>query len=254
MIVREDAQHFICIEQNHHAHLAKALLQPWFKGYLQDDVLQASVLYAIEQHDVGWELFDQEPLWNDKKQAPYTFIDFPLLIKTVLYTKGVDLVEEVNPYAAALCSKHYTKFLEKYDLAEVQAYVKKEALRRKRIISAFPEVTEDRFHYHLGLLQLADNMSLFLCLHEGGNNEERHRYFQKGIPIPAPVDIKEQTAMKVHWQDSCTLEIEALHKVEPFTLILKEKHLPKKQIAAEGLQETYKQVPYQARKITVLSR
>src|SRR5699024_7108306 len=188
MIVRETDQHFICIEQNHHAHVAKQIISQWKSYFLAEDPLAEDVLYAVEQHDVGWHFFDKQPIWNDNKNHPYTFIDLPVLLKTVLYTNGVDIVERRNPYAAALCSAHYTKFLQKYEIKEVQQYIEKEELRRKNILQAYPEVDEATFAKHLALVQLADNISLYICLHEAGENLLKHRYFKNGIYIPDVLD------------------------------------------------------------------
>ncbi|HLS23774.1 MAG TPA: DUF3891 family protein [Pseudogracilibacillus sp.] len=251
MIVREDKKHFICIEQDHHAHVAKKLITPWLEHYLRNDSLKQSVLYAIEQHDVGWNLFDKQPLWNDKTKKPYTFIDLPLLIKTVLYTNGVNIVEQRNPYAAALCSSHYTKFLGKYELEEVQQYVKNEVLRRKAILHSFPEIDDEKFQYHLGFLQLADNMSLFICLHEAGNNDNRHRYFQKGIHIPEPVDLEKKNFIEATWKNEETLLFKNIKQVETFSITLKEKFVPKEKIEKVGLQEAHKETPYKTRQITI---
>src|SRR5699024_1425614 len=239
MIVREDDQHVICIEQDHHAHIAAQMIEKWKSHFLNKDSFAESVLYAIEQHDVGWHYFDKEPLWNDETKQPYTFIDLPLLIKTVLYTYGVTIVEKRNPYAAALCSAHYTKFLEKYEMKEVQQYITKESLRREKIIQAYPEVCKDTFAKHLALLQLADNMSLYICLHEAGENLLKHRYFKNGIYIPEIIDKNDDKFISAHWTDDHTLQLGNIEHVESFSICLEERFVPKKRIKQEGFLTSY---------------
>src|SRR5699024_6581888 len=239
MIVREDDQHVICIEQDHHAHIAAQMIEKWKSHFLNKDSFAESVLYAIEQHDVGWHYFDKEPLWNDETKQPYTFIDLPLLIKTVLYTYGVTIVEKRNPYAAALCSAHYTKFLQKYEIDEVQQYISNEQLRRKSILEAYPEIDEAIFSKHLALLQFADNLSLFVCLHEPGNNDNRHRYFQNGIRIPEAIDRDKVQFINGKWKDVQNFILNNLPEIEPFTITLGEKFVPKQLIETEGFVSSY---------------
>lgn len=249
MIIRETEEDFICIEQNHHAHIAKRIIAHWQTYFLADDLLADSVLYAVKQHDVGWHYFDKQPLWNDQTNKPYTFIDLPLLIKTVLYTKGVDIVERKNPYAAALCSAHYTKFLQKYEIREVQQYVEKEYLRRKRILQAFPEVDEATFERHLAFIQLADNLSLYICLHDPGNNDDKHRYFQSGIRIPEPIDEGKVEYLTAHWNNEQTIQLKNIENVPPFSIDLQEKTIPKNIIKEDGFLNSYEQVTSTLRRI-----
>lgn len=253
MIIREREDEFVCIEQNHHAHIAKQLIIHWQQTYLQSDSLTESVLYAIEQHDVGWNYFDKQPLWNDALQRPYTFIDLPLLIKTVVYTTGVNIVAARNPYAAALCSMHYTNFLHKYDLTEVKRYVLNEQLRRQQILQAYPEVDDVTFEKHLAILQLADNLSLFICLHEPGNNNYKHRYFQNGIRIPQPIDFNNKKFITASWSNKETVFLNNMSQVEPFSITIKEKLVSKKAIAENGWLQSYEKSPFTDKKINVIT-
>lgn len=247
MIIREHPSHFICIEQNHHAHLAYEIMSHWQYVFMKNDPYVDSVLYAVKHHDIGWDYFDREPLWNDKMNQPYTFIDLPLLIKTVLYTYGVDLVETKNAYAGALCSAHYTKFLNKYDTPEVQQYIKKEEMRRNNFFQSYPEIEHEIFLRHLNLLQLGDHVSLFICLHESGNNEERHRYFAKGIPLGNLIEGFKQSVLEPFWLDEKTIVFKNLPKVKSFSITIKEKIISKNHIKEKGFLQTYKETPYSDR-------
>ena len=111
MIIREQEENFLMIRQHDHAIISEQMTMKLKKGFLPDDDWQRSVLYAIKMHDFGWSSFDAEPLWNDEKQIPYSFIDYPDYIKTILYKRGIDEVAKEDPYAGLLCSKHYANFL-----------------------------------------------------------------------------------------------------------------------------------------------
>lgn len=253
MIIRKTNTHIICIEQDHHAHIAKQVLSQWKQFFLKDDPLASSVLYAIKQHDLGWRPFDKQPLWNDDTEMPYTFIDLPIPIKTVLYTYGVDLVEKRNPYAAALCSAHYTKFLQKYKIKEVQQYVNDEQLRRSTILQSYPEVDDKTFAKHLSLLQLADNMSLFLCLHEPGDNTNKHRYFQKGIYIPPTIDYQNLQFIKTIWQNNNTIELTNIEQIDDFSISLGERKIKKSNLGNNSFISIYKQTDPEYRTIHIRS-
>lgn len=249
MIVRETESHFICIEQDHHAHLSKQMIAQWKDYFLQDDPLIDSVLFAVEQHDIGWHHFDRQPLWNDQTRQPYTFIDLPLLIKTVLYTNGVNIVEEKDPYAAALCSAHYTKFLQKYEIDEVKHYIKSEQLRRETILQLYPHIDKATFNRHLAFLQLADNMSLYICLHEPGNNKNIHRYFQRGIRIPPSINRSDHSFIEANWQNNDTIYLNNIERTEPFSLTIHEKYIPKEKLKQGGLINLYEQTSITKRQI-----
>src|SRR5699024_7754389 len=107
MIIREQKKTITMIEQNHHAHLSAEIIKNW--------------------QDIFFK--------NDDTQLPYSFIDLLVLTKTVVYTQGVDKVEEVDAYAAALCSTHYMRFMENNTRPEVQTYMAHEKKRTKRILT-----------------------------------------------------------------------------------------------------------------------
>src|SRR5699024_1977958 len=121
MIVRDTGTHFVFIEQHHHALVARKIIEKW-----ENVLWEASSIYGVEQKNREWRLIDAEPFWDDQKQAPYQFVDFPNSAKIVMYTKGIDEVEKVDAYAAVLCSAHYSSFLESSTNAEEKEFVELE--------------------------------------------------------------------------------------------------------------------------------
>src|SRR5699024_4679174 len=114
---------------------------------------------------------------------PYSFIDFPVLPKTVLYTQGVDKVEEVDAYAAALCSTHYMRFMENNTHPEVQTYMAHEKKRTKRTLTDLA-IDQATFDDNVALLHFAYDISLYVCLNEPGVSQSNvHFFFKDGIPI-----------------------------------------------------------------------
>ncbi|HYH55253.1 MAG TPA: DUF3891 family protein, partial [Anseongella sp.] len=110
MIVREEANQLVLITQPDHAEIAGTFAGNWkataFRGY---DRLE-EVLFAVNEHDHCWKEADRLPLLDEETGIPYSFDNYPESIKTGLYRKGIDHLERHHPYAALLCSKHFSSF------------------------------------------------------------------------------------------------------------------------------------------------
>lgn len=246
MIVNESKHHFTLIEQDHHASISTEIIKNWQNTFLNDDPFKDSVLYAIRHHDCGWTYFDKQPFWNDEKLAPFSFIDFPTLPKLILYTDGVNQVEQKDPYAAALCSAHYTSFLKKHSSSEVKNYLHDEKKRRKRIFNSVLNVSSEHFHKHLAILQFADNISLYLCLNEPGiSKQDEHSFFKNGIPISQMINQITTNFVQANWVDNQTVTLRGLPNVKPFQVILQRKIIAKEKINQVGLLNSYQNSTYE---------
>lgn len=244
MIIREHDQTLIMIEQNHHAHISAEIILNWQDIFFKKDPYFESVLYAIKHHDYGWDPFDRQPFLNDETNLPYSFIDFPVLPKTVLYTQGVDKVEQVDPYAAALCSTHYMRFMENNTSPEAQEYMKHENKRTEKILTnlAIDRTTFDR---HAALLQFADNISLYFCLNDPGVSESAvHFFFKEGIPISQKIEQIKTNKIQADWLDNETVNLKGLPYVPNFSISIEQKELNKQAIKRDGLIKAYQATPY----------
>ena len=244
MIIRDHDQTIIMIEQNHHAHISAEIISNWQDILFKEDPYFESVLYAIKQHDYGWHAFDSQPFLNDKTNLPYSFIDFPVIPKTVLYTQGVDIVEQVDSYAAALCSAHYMRFLENNPTHEAKEYLKHEKKRTEKILT---NLTIDKvtFSKHLAMLQFADNISLYVCLNEPGvSKSDVHYFFKEGIPISLKSEQIKTNKIQADWLDNKTISLKGLPYVPDFSILISYKELNKQAIKRDGLIKSYQATPY----------
>ena len=107
MIVRERPDSFLLFEQHEHAIIAGEFALRWRERPRPFE----STVYAIANHDVAWREADREVLWNEEKDRPYSFMDYPLDLKLPAQRRGIDLVADHDPYAGCLCSMHYARFL-----------------------------------------------------------------------------------------------------------------------------------------------
>lgn len=255
MIVRETQQHFIMIEQHHHGQLSGLLANQLDDCYFDGKKLRSTIEFAIEQHDCGWIAFDKEPLWNDQKESPYTFVDLPTSIKTVLYKHGIDMIERKNAYAALLCSEHYIRFMNSISDADATKFVEDEKMRYERIINNIKNYNNRSFLLHYALLQLCDNISLYLCLNEPGVEEKNeHPFFKEGIPLLKNFLIENSDILHINWKDNETILIDPFPFKKEMELELHQKKVAKRHISSNGLIQAYKNTPIDTINVRILAK
>ncbi|WP_040286519.1 DUF3891 family protein [Sporosarcina koreensis] len=242
MIVRERKDSFILVEQDCHGRLAEQIMSHWKEELFPGEEDRSSVLTAVRLHDVGWSPFDKEPFWNDSKQAPYRFTDFPLPSKIVLYRQGIDAVETVDAYSAMLCSEHYSHFVSGGDGGQSDDFLEYERKRRARLKSAFADFDETVFRQHYGILQLGDNFSLYCCVNESGAaKDQEHPFFVNGIPAPESLPGLPDHRLAIQFLDNRTIAVESFPFDAPFEVSYPYKEVRKEDIRKLGFQKAYDQ-------------
>ncbi|MCD8510506.1 MAG: DUF3891 family protein [Bacillus sp. (in: Bacteria)] len=192
MIVIESSGGFRLIEQHEHAIISGFLAEAWRDDLFIGKNRRHEVELAIKNHDACWQRLDKNPILNAKKGRPVSFIDFPLEEKIDAYRSGVDEMLEQNDYAAFLISLHYTSFFRgKLDDENGQRFKDQEQTRQKQLRQKL-DVNGEDVQFHFDLLQLCDNLSLYLCMNEwGSSKEEEYPWFREGFPQKlATVDAK----------------------------------------------------------------
>lgn len=207
MIVRKLTDAFLLIQQHDHGRISGEFARHWGTS-LQPE---SPTLYAISEHDVGWRELDEEVRFAPETNEPYSFTDYPLEPKLRAYGNGLDRIEYEEPYAGYLCSMHYSSFVRDSDEPVAIEFREKEATRRARIEAALPEKWLENAEYNFRLLQLCDDLSLFVCLNEPGENtfpwyRDGFRFLGEKI---TPV-----------WQDEHTLSLTPDPFSEPFELAI----------------------------------
>ncbi|MFC7395389.1 DUF3891 family protein [Scopulibacillus cellulosilyticus] len=245
MIVRERSKDFVLIQQDDHARISGDFARLWRDDYFIGNDRRKEVETAVAEHDRGWIAPDSEPFIDDKTGKPYSFSDFPLNTKLVLYKHGINETEAANSYAGLLSSYHYMKFIEGENTSEAKVFVHMEKERQKRIIRKTSHFNKDIFLFHYDLLKLCDNLSLYLCLNEPGVlKSEEHPWFQKGIPVPKTFNFIEVETFDVSWLDKKTVLLSPFPFTDKFTVLLKYKCVEKEEIKNHGLIEAYQRSPW----------
>lgn len=255
MIVRERENEFIMIEQADHSVISGDCFANWkadlFKGHEYTD----AVRYAITNHDFGWHAFDKMPFWNDVTNAPYNFMDFPLIPKLVFYKNGVDELENLNPYAGLLASRHYSHLaIGDSEWDEAKEFIKIEQERRVRLESDIPDFNPERFEFHYAVLAVCDNFSLYVCLNEPGcAKEDEHPLFKEGFPIPADLDIFDEEKFYLEWLNEDQVKMTPFPFNNETVVTLKQRIVSKSSIKQYGLIKSYLDAPTEEISITFVA-
>ena len=182
--------------QHEHALIAGEFARRWGEGPLPFE----STVYAVANHDIAWRELDWEVLWNEERDRPYSFVDYPLQLKLPAQKKGIDLVEDHDPYAGCLCSMHYARFLLDAERSEEIEFREGEFERQGRLEENMSAGELESLERNFRFLRLCDGLSLFLCLNESGGEDS---------PPPYPGGFEfEGTSFSPVWEDDRTLALD----------------------------------------------
>lgn len=251
MIIFERQKSYIMVAQNDHAKVSKEIALNCKDDYFFSSNRMKEVLLAIEEHDRGWIDPDAAPIWNDKTEKPYSFIDYPTDLKISFYKKGIDEVEEMSKYAGLLCSLHYSSFIQDADESVVEEFWKEEKQRQNRLSDELgiieKEEMKETMMYHLDLLKFSDFISLYICLHEPGDNNNKHSFFQNGFP--QLFLFATDKPIVAHWESKETVALSFSPLKSETEVEVPYKEVMKDQIENDGILQAYKDTPISIRKI-----
>jgi hypothetical protein len=251
MIIFEREKSYIMVAQNDHAKVSKDIALNCKEDYFFSPNRKKEVLLAVGEHDRGWIEPDTSPIWNDKKEMPYSFIDYPTDLKISFYKKGLDEVEEMSNYAGLLCSLHYSSFIQDADESVVKEFWEEEKQRQNRLSDELgiieDEDMKETMMYHLDLLKFSDFISLYICLHEPGDNKNKHPFFQNGFP--QLFLFATDKPIIAHWEskEAVSLSFSPLNGETEVELPYKE--VMKEQIEKDGILQAYKDTLFSTRKV-----
>jgi Protein of unknown function (DUF3891) len=196
MIVRERPDTFLLFGQHEHALMAGEFARRWGERPVPFE----STVYAVANHDLAWREPDGEVLWNEEKDRPYSFVDYPLHLKLPAQKRGIDRVEARDSYAGCLCSMHYARFLLDAERLEEIEFRDGEFERQRRLAQGMSAAELENLERNFRLLRLCDGISLFLCLNEPGGDED---------PPPYPEGfVFKGTRFDLVWEDGQTLGLD----------------------------------------------
>jgi hypothetical protein len=194
VIVRILKDTFLLIRQHEHGRISGEFARHWGKEILPE----IPTLFAVTNHDAGWEELDAEVRFNPETDEPYSFANYPLEPKLRAYKHGLDQLEVQEPYAAYLCSMHYSSFVRDSLETAAEDFRRGERRRREHLEERLSGEWLAHSEYNFRLLRLCDDFSLFVCLNEPGENT--FPWYRNGF------DFMGQRLIPT-WQDRETLGI-----------------------------------------------
>lgn len=195
-------------EQHEHALVSREFARHW------RDVPRPleSTLYAVANHDLAWRELDGRVLWDEERDRPYSFIHYPAALKLPAQRRGIEAVEERDPYAACLCSMHYARFLLSATRPDEVEFRDDELDRQERLRAGMSEEDFANLERNFQFLRLCDGLSLFACLNEPGSEDQ---------PPPYPGGfVLDATTFEPAWQDQHTLRLDPNPFTQPFGIEL----------------------------------
>jgi hypothetical protein len=237
MIIREKDHEYILIPQHNHAFLSGELAKHFKKDFFKSKQCWEEVILAVYEHDRAWIRLDRRPLWNEQEEAPYSFANYPLKPKLQHYKIGLDEIQEISIYAALLCSMHYCSFFFKAKDHQSLKFLVHEEKRQKQIKEKMKQVDIELLHQHFRLLQICDNISLYVCLNEPGSSKENeHPWFKRGFNKSECFN-NGKAPLYSYWLDQTRISLAAFPFVKPFQANLEYRAIPKVEISAKGLEK-----------------
>ncbi|MCL9661213.1 DUF3891 family protein [Paenibacillus hunanensis] len=241
MIWREREHSFIMIRQHDHARVSGEFSRSLHAGPTRDEKRWDEVLLGCEQHDRGWIPLDRIPIWNDAKQRPFSFLDFPEPAKLVFYRYGIDQMEEMSPYAAMLASLHYCALISHYGAEDpfCRAFLDEEQERQERI-KALTSPGEDELRFHRAVLELCDDLSLYACLNEPGVDKAHELdWWKDGFDVGKKMEAANYETIMPGWLDERYVELDPFPFQQPVEVTIVYREVSKSSIAEQGLAEAY---------------
>lgn len=242
MVIREQAEHFIMIEQHEHARLSGEIAKNLKSEYFIHEKDRQDVIYAITQHDRGWIRLDADPIWNEVTKAPYYFVNYPYAVKLKMYQVGIQEVESINPYAGYLVSYHFSSFPDIKNGTDPFSisFNQEEKQRQDQLKKQLGSIDETVIKQHYHLLQLCDDLSLYVCMNEPGvSKEKEHPWFQNGVGSTAVLFQEGKESIQALWKDECTVEVQPAPFCDSFETELSYRRVAKKDIQDKGLNRAF---------------
>lgn len=231
---------FECISQEQHALVSGALAAAWNPTRLDPMLVQ-----LIGAHDNAWRASDAQPLYNPATGLPFDFINYPMAPKIALYRRGVDMLEDVDPWLASMVSKHYCTFA---GTLNIEGFQQTEAARRARLAELIAPGYLAQKDDALRWLKFFDIFSLALCLTgPGALRDAIPRWLQDPDAWSRAPDGH---TVRIRWRSDARVEVDNW----PFapaelSLRLNPRVLTQKFMSQDALDQSWGKIPMKMRDI-----
>lgn len=173
MIRRDSEKGWIVFQQHDHARLAGDVMKFWGNDYFSHIKPFEEVMYAVNNHDLGWIEWDTYPKIDKKNRYPANFMEMNDEEQKKIWIKSFENGFHSHGYSSALIALHFSKLNESANGTNCNEGGSLELRKKtKNIIASIfgaeynslkdnglsPEVM-----INLKFLQIGDIISLALC-------------------------------------------------------------------------------------------
>lgn len=177
--MREQGDGVLAIGQPSHAWVSGQLARAWGNQRFGQVQPREEVCLAAEQHDVGWDARDLEPLLESLSGRPRSFMEMPLELHLGLFTDGPRRLVSQSRYAALLVSLHGWRLYERRELdrapppdaARIRSFLEQQRAFQAELLASLradpgtaPASSDELVQRNSRLIWTWDYLSLALCL------------------------------------------------------------------------------------------
>ncbi len=177
MVRRELENGWLLINQHNHGKLAGTIIEHWGNQLFEAPDPFEEVIYAVREHDSGWQQWDKAPKICQETHYPANFLEMTTSDQRDIWSRSFSNHSK-HDYASALIALHFSKFnkrsLTKNPNDPVSKALEKEingfvSDKLRSLYGNGDELPLD-MQINLKLVQAADIISLALC--HGWNSVE----------------------------------------------------------------------------------
>lgn len=173
MIVRPRGSDVCLISQHDHARAAGAIARSW-KGIeslpAPPEAAREEILFAVDNHDVGWCRSDASPKWDEMTRLPCSFFGVTADEAVKIWAEGVDACASFHPVSGCLVSLHFAALAAGGRRGAPQevsrlltGFIRAEAERREKLDALVGPEARGAIEGGAALLRACDTLSLLAC-------------------------------------------------------------------------------------------
>ena len=173
MIVSPRDNHVRLICQHDHARAAGTIARNWIgieSLPSPPDELREKVLFAVDNHDVGWCRSDATPKWDEMMKLPYSFFGITADKAIEIWAEGIDFCASYHPFSGYVVSLHFSSLAEggrrgaPLEVSKVlNGFIHSESKRQEKLDVLIEPRHKDAIVNSVSLLRVCDTLSLLAC-------------------------------------------------------------------------------------------
>jgi hypothetical protein len=166
MIVAKPESELRLVTQPDHARIAAEILSLWCADGVPDHPRRDELLFAVREHDNGWQEADAAPRIDPSSGRPYTFYEIPGEMRIEIWRRCVRRCADGRPWPALLIATHADRLhRDRRGRPDWEEYFGEldQLLEELRARAEVEGLGADALETDYRWLRLADNLSLTAC-------------------------------------------------------------------------------------------